>query len=58
MVCRTKLQLDSDDLIKSDQLEKQIAIIQTSVEELEAWHTRTSNFAKADSSIYSFHDSF
>ena len=43
MQCRNKLQLDYEDLIQSDLLEKQIAAIRTSVEELEAWHTRTSN---------------
>lgn len=41
-------------MIKSDQLEKQISIIQTSVEELDAWHTRTSNALIPDASMY-FH---
>jgi hypothetical protein len=40
---RSKLEIDYNDIIKSDNLEKQLADIQISINELEAWHTRTSN---------------
>ena len=39
-----KIQLDYEDILKFDNLEKQLADIQQSINELEAWHTRTSNF--------------
>jgi hypothetical protein len=43
---RKKLQLDDEDMINFDNLEKQLANIQISINELEAWHTRTSNSRK------------
>ncbi|CAF0891178.1 unnamed protein product [Adineta ricciae] len=36
-----KLQLDYDELVKFDDIEKQLADIQISINELEAWHSRT-----------------
>ena len=40
---RQKLQLDCEELVKVDNIEKQLADIQISINELEAWHSRTSN---------------
>ncbi|CAF4948779.1 unnamed protein product, partial [Rotaria sp. Silwood1] len=36
-----KLQIDYEDIINFDNLEKQLTVIQTSINELEAWHIRT-----------------
>ncbi|CAF3640274.1 unnamed protein product [Adineta steineri] len=41
-IIANKLQLDYEDLIKFNNLEKQLADIQISINELEAWHNRTS----------------
>ncbi|UJR30361.1 hypothetical protein I4U23_017896 [Adineta vaga] len=40
-IIANKLQFDYEDLIKFDNLEKQLADIQISINELEAWHNRT-----------------
>jgi len=43
LLFRNKLHIDYEDRIIFDNLEKQLADIQISINELEAWHTRTSN---------------
>ena len=45
--------MESDELIQSDQLEKQLVDLQTFIDELENWHRRTSK-----SIVQIFNESF
>ena len=47
-MCRKKLRLDYEDLVKLDYLEKQLADLQISINELQAWHSRTSNASETN----------
>lgn len=40
---RKKLEMDYEETLNLDNLEKQLSDLQISINELEAWHTRTSN---------------